>query len=252
MKLGRLAVAAIAGALALVVDVSSSKPFSASSLDFRATLVTSSPPGPCPSGAPPDADCHTRTATSHIPGLGNVSSSYTWFFAAGDCPGLLVKPFATTGRIVVAEKGEIDFALADGARCVDAEPVRNEPQEFTITGGTGAYQGASGHGTAVRSLSGGVGSELWTGTLTVSGLEFDLTPPTIAGAVRKTVRASAGAKRARVTYNVTAQDAVDGVVAATCFPRSGSFFMRGRTAVMCTASDKSANTASARFVVIVR
>lgn len=136
----------------------------------------------CPSGTPPDAQCHALTATSRIRGLGNVSSSYTWFFATGDCPTLLVKPFATTGRIVVAQKGEIDFALTDGARCVDVEPVRNEPQQFTITGGTGIYQGASGHGAAERSLSGGLGVEVWTGTLAVSGLEFDLTPPKIAGA----------------------------------------------------------------------
>ena len=71
-------------------------------------------------------------------------------------------------------------------------------------------------------------------------------------AYSKTVRASAGAKRVRVTYSVTARDAVDGVVAAPCDPRSRSFFKRGRTAVTCRASDKSANTASARFVVTVR
>jgi hypothetical protein len=163
-----------------------------------------------------------------------------------------VKPSATTGRIVVAQKGEIDFALADGARCVDEEPVRNEPQEFTITLGTGIYQGASGHGTAQRSLSGGTGLEHWTGTLTVPGLEFDLTPPKIAGAVAKSVRAAAAAKRVRVTYRVTARDDIDGVVAAPCAPRSGSYFKRGRTAVTCRASDKSANTTSARFVITVR
>ena len=51
---------------------------------------------------------------------------------------------------------------------------------------------------------------------------------------------------------LTARDAVDGVVATPCDPRSRSFFKRGRTAVTCRASDKSANTASARFVVTVR
>jgi hypothetical protein len=47
-------------------------------------------------------------------------------------------PLATTGRLVVAGMGEIQVALAQGARCVEEEPVRNEPQNFTITGGTGA------------------------------------------------------------------------------------------------------------------
>jgi hypothetical protein len=169
-----------------------------------------------------------------------------------DCLSTLVKPLATTGRFVVSGKGEIDFALADGARCVDQEPVRNEPQEFTITGGTGSYQGASGRGTVERSLSGGRGVEMWTGTLVVPGLDFDTTPPEIIGAVSKTIRAPAGAKRARVTYKVTARDAVDGAVGATCTPRSGTFFKIGRTAVTCITTDRSGNDRAARFVIMVR
>ena len=219
-------------------------------LQFRATLPTLSPGVACPPQAPPAAGCRARTGTGRIRGLGNVSSSYTWFYAVGDCPSPLVKPFATTGQIVVANKGEIDFALAEGA-CVQEEPVRNEPQQFTITGGTGIYQGASGRGTVGRSLGGGLGSESWAGTLIVPGLDFDVTPPRIAGAVRKTVQASAGAKRVRVTYRVTARDAVDGVVAVRCTPRSRSLFKRGRTAVRCRSTDKSANSASARFVITV-
>jgi len=221
-----------------------------STLQFRATLPTVSPGVACPPQAPPAAGCRARTGTGRIRGLGNVSLSYTWFYAVGDCPSPLVKPFATTGQIVVANKGEIDFALAEGA-CTEEEPVRNEPQRFTITGGTGIYQGASGKGTVGRSLGGGLGSESWAGTLIVPGLDFDVTPPRIAGAVGRTVHASAGAKRVRVTYRVTARDAVDGVVAVRCAPRSRSFFKRGRTAVRCRSTDKSANSASARFVITV-
>jgi len=54
-----------------------------------------------------------------------------------------------------------------------------------------------------------------------------------------------------VTYRVTARDAVDGVVSVRCAPRSRSFFKRGRTAVRCRSTDKSANSASARFVINV-
>jgi hypothetical protein len=91
-----------------------------------------------------------------------------------------------------------------------------------------------------------------TGTLVVPGLEFDVTPPTLSGAASKTVRAPKGAKRVRVTYNVTARDTVDSAVPVTCLPRSGSRFSLGRTTVKCEAMDKSANTARARFVVTVR
>jgi hypothetical protein len=250
---GVIAVAATAGTIAFLVNASSSAPFAVATLNLRANLGTLSQlAGVCPPDAPPGADCHPRTGTGRVSGLGSTSSTYTWYFGAGDCPAALVKPLATTGRLIVAGKGEIAFALADGVRCVEQEPVRNEPQQFTITGGTGTYQGASGSGTVERSLTGGRGVERWSGTLIVPGLDFDITPPEIVGAVSKTVRAPASAKRARVTYKVTARDAVDGVVGAACQPRSGSFFRIGRTSVTCSATDESGNNRAARFVITVR
>ena len=242
----------VGAAAFLLVTATSSALFTAGTVDLRATLATSSPTVVCPPEAPPGADCRARTGKGSVSGLGSVSAAYNWFFGTGDCPSTLVKPLATTGRFVVAGKGEIDFALAEGARCIDQEPVRNEPQEFTITGGTGTYQGASGRGTVERSISGGVGVERWTGTLSVPGLEFDITPPTISGAVSKTVRAPKGAKRARVLYKVTASDVVDGSVVVSCFPRSGSLFPIGRTTVTCRAEDSSGNTSGAKFAVVVR
>jgi hypothetical protein len=236
----------------MLVNATPSASSAAGTLSLRASLVTASPAAVCPPEAPPGADCHPRTGTGSVSGLGRVTATYTWFFGTGSCPSPLVKPLATTGRFVVAGKGEIEFALADGAQCVEQEPVRNEPQAFTITGGTGAYRGASGGGTVERTLSGGYGVERWAGTLIVPGLDFDITPPTIVGAVSKTVRAPVGAKRARVTFKVTARDAVDGAVGATCKPRSGGFFKIGRTAVTCTATDTSGNTRAAGFAITVR
>jgi HYR domain len=254
MAMGRrtIVVLVAGGAVAFLATESSSAPFAAGTLNLRATLGTLSLSGMCPPEAPPGADCHPRTGTGSVSGLGSVSAKYTWFFGMGDCPSSLVKPLATTGRLVVAGKGEIDFALADGVRCVEQEPVRNEPQDFTITGGTGTYQGASGGGTVERSLSGGHGVERWTGTLTVPGVEFDITPPTITGAVAKAVRAPKAAKRVRVTYKVAARDAADGPLAVACLPRSGSWFAIGRTTVTCQARDSSGNSGRARFVVTVK
>ena len=169
------------------------------------------------------------------------------------CPTTnLGKPLAATGRLIVEGKGDIAFALAEGARCVEIEPVQNEPQDFTITGGTGAFSGASGSGKIERALGGGVGSETWIGTLVVSGFEFDLTPPKFVGAAAKTLRAAKGAKTARATYKVTATDDVDGSVPASCLPKSGSRFKVGRTTVRCEATDSSGNTAKAAFAITVR
>jgi HYR domain len=74
----------------------------------------------------------------------------------------------------------------------------------------------------------------------------------VSGARSKTVRIPKAAKRARVGYSVTAQDAVDGSVSAVCKPRSGSWFRLGRTQVTCSATDVSGNTATARFTVTVK
>jgi len=133
----------------------------------------------------------------------------------------------------------------------------NLDRAFTITGGSGIYAGASGGGTvshrASYTLNGGsAGTDTWTGTLNVPGLEFDVTPPTLSGAVNKTVRARRGSKRARVTYRVTASDAVDGSVPVSCRPRSGSRFKIGRTFVKCSATDTSANAKAGRFRVTVK
>ena len=84
------------------------------------------------------------------------------------------------------------------------------------------------------------------------GREFDLAGPALSGATARTVRAPKGATRVRVRYSVTAQDAVDGAVAAACKPRSGTFFRVGRTKVTCSATDSSGNTSSAAFTIRVR
>jgi HYR domain len=251
----RALLATSVGTIAFLVTAASSKPFAAGTLNLRETLRLVSTPVECTPAAPADAtDCRARTGKGLVSGLGSVSETYTWSFRMGPptCPSDVGKPLATTGRLVVVGKGEVHFALAEGARCIDQEPMRNEPQDFTITGGTGAYEGASGSGTVERSVSAGLGTERWTGTLVVPGTEFDVTPPTLSGARSMTVRAPRGATRVRVTYNVTASDAVDGAVPVSCSPRSDGLFRIGRTVVACSATDTSANTRAAKFLITVK
>ena len=82
-------------------------------------------------------------------------------------------------------------------------------------------RGCIGHRHRHASARGDVRrGETWTGTLTVPGLEFDLTRPTLAGATNKTVRARKGAKSARVAFRVTAQDDRDGTLRVACTRRS--------------------------------
>jgi hypothetical protein len=126
---------------------------------------------------------------------------------------------------------------------------------FTITGGSGIYARASGTGslwkTLIPSSVGAFGKDIWDGTLLVTGLAFDTTAPVLRGAVTKTVVAR-GVKLVRVRYRLSALDETDGAVPVSCRPPTGTRFKIGRTVVTCSATDRSGNTARARFTLIVR
>lgn len=251
-----LAILAGAGAAAAAT---SGETASAGMLDLRAELRVVSTPGACPPGVSAYA-CATRPGNGVVPGLGRVTQAYT--FAANIGPPTCAaadfgKALAYAVRLTVAGKGDLHLAVAEGTECVFSEQVRTQRQAFTITGGTGTYSGASGSGSVERTLggetaTGRVGRETWTGALTVPGLDFDLTPPVLSGAVSKTVRAPRGARRVRVTYGVTAGDDADREVPVSCTPRSGSRFPVGRTVVTCSATDSSGNTTTARFRITVK
>ena len=55
-----------------------------------------------------------------------------------------------------------------------------------------------------------------------------------------------------VTFSASATDIVDGSVAVSCTPASGSTFAPGTTTVNCTATDAAGNTASGSFTVSVK
>lgn len=203
-------------------------------------------------------DCILFTTEALVPGLGRATATYTKTFGNG-CDGETPVRQFSRAVISVAGKGEIRFALAEPEPlCRPTAPFRTAFR-LTITSGSGIYAGASGsaqfesstQAPDSRGNSGGT-SDTWTATLSVPGLDFDVTPPVLSGAVAKTLRAKKGKKRVRVRYAVTAQDAADGSVPVACRPRSGSFFKLGRTVVRCSATDSSANVATVRFSVTVK
>jgi len=78
----------------------------------------------------------------------------------------------------------------------------------------------------------------------------DTTAPTLTGPRSLTVDA-VSAKGVRVTFPAAAADSADASPGVSCRPASGATFKIGRTVVQCTATDASANTATASFTVVV-
>ena len=229
------------------------------SLALQTEIIMSSPQIPCPAGTPTNVECFDRTGDAVVPGLGAVHESHDYVkeVAPAGCvppPGFdAVRLIPSTVVLTIAGKGSVDLDTS-GTGCLSQMGSLVAPETFTITGGSGAFAGASGDGTVEihSSAATGGGTDVWTGTLIVPGYSFDLTPPTISGAKNRTVRVPHRAKRVRVNYSVTAEDDVDSSVSVTCRPRSGSRFRVGRTRVTCSATDTSGNTGRATFTVTVR
>ena len=78
----------------------------------------------------------------------------------------------------------------------------------------------------------------------------DSTPPDLVVPASIAVDATSPSG-AEVSYVATATDAIDPNPVVTCAPPSGSKFPVGTTAVTCTATDSSGNSATARFNVTV-
>src|SRR5262245_22588482 len=78
----------------------------------------------------------------------------------------------------------------------------------------------------------------------------DATAPVVTVPANATVEATS-ASGAAYTFSASATDALDGTVATTCTPTSGSTFPFGPTTVNCSATDAHGNRGSASFTVTV-
>jgi hypothetical protein len=258
---------ALVGAGAILVGLALVPLASAATLALHAKIHWKGGDVICPASLPSTVACHPHPGgPALLPGLGEVTQEYVFPLEQNALPpdcnakgGFNVLGYPA--RLVVKGKGEIFFAVSGIPGCFFGPPpdtVVNNTQPFTITGGSGRYLGASGTGRLTHvghfspSYGHAVGIDTWTGNLVVPGLEFDLTAPTISGAANKVVRAPRGARKARVTFKLSAQDDVDGSLPVSCQPRSGSRFKVGRTRVTCFATDTSGNRATVTFTVAVK
>jgi hypothetical protein len=187
-----------------------------------------------------------------VPGLGDVTF-HERVLQSGDLDDALCEPQVRYGTIV-APRGTVDY-VAHGIDCPGTRELlggyRGVVVTWDVVGGTGAYVGATGSGTGtVRPDEEEVFVHM-LGTVDVPGVEFDTAPPVLSGIPRAMRVRGAGRTTVRFAKPV-ARDAVDGDVAVSCTPASGSRFARGPTTVACSAADSSGNVAEARFRVLVR
>jgi hypothetical protein len=79
----------------------------------------------------------------------------------------------------------------------------------------------------------------------------DTTAPAVdvPGTITREATSAAGAT---ASFSASASDAVDGSVATSCEPGSGSTFALGTTTVVCSATDAAGNTGTESFTVTVR
>jgi N-acetylneuraminic acid mutarotase len=132
-----------------------------------------------------------------------------------------------------------DFLFDPGESIdVSVEERQNRQDHLTFTGLAGSVQ---------ISID-GVTETVVEGSQILAALDF--TPPVLTLPADMVVnQTSIGG--AIVAFSASAIDNVDGAVAVSCAPASGSLFAVGTTRVTCSASDVHANTASGSFTVTV-
>jgi hypothetical protein len=227
---------------------------------FETTVAEADCPPETPAGRPGEVICLRMGGSAPVSGLGEVAQSHPFVRienAAGCPPAASHRVPGFSARFEVATKGSIDLVVPMPVPCISFDEVLRLSRPFSVSGGSGAYSGASGAGTLrVVFAPGAVGTSnvthTWEVTLTVSNLDFDVNRPTLAGATSRVVRVRKGVRSVPVTFRVTARDDRDGARPVACKPRPGSRVRLGRTRVTCSATDASGNVAQATFAITVR
>ncbi len=160
---------------------------------------------------------------------------------------------ATLGSPAAANVGNTESI---SVRIVDAL-TGAELGSYTLDPGEAAEATADAQGNiTVEVVSGAVTATVRGETVTIGegAAQIFVSPDTTAPVITTPGNISAeatSAAGAAVSYVVTAADNVDGTIAATCSPASGSTFSIGTTTVGCSATDAHGNTGIASFTVTV-
>jgi hypothetical protein len=225
-------------------------PAGAATLRFDRVLPGTFTTSECPAEALVSARCFLVEIGGLVPGLGQTIVRER-VLQSGEEDADFCEPQIRYGTIV-APRGTIEY-IATGIDCPASRELtggyRAVVARWHAVRGTGLYVGVTGGGNeSVRPDADAVFIHLF-GTLDVPGVEFDTTAPSLSRVAPMSVRS---ARPVVVRYALpVARDAVDGAVQVRCTPPSGTRFAVGRTVVRCDAVDRSGNTATTRFAVVV-
>lgn len=203
------------------------------SLPVASDLVDSSVSVTClPASGSTFALGHTTVSCSAHDASGNAAVGTTFDVNVRDTTGPLI---ASHSNLTAEATGASGAAVSYTApTATDAVSGSTSVACAPVSGSTFAL----GH-TTVTCTSQDAAHNSSSSTFDV--LVRDTTAPVLTVPADFTVSAASSSGQA-VTYSVTATDAVDGPVAVTCSPASGSTFAVGHSAVSCSAHDAAGNT----------
>jgi uncharacterized repeat protein (TIGR01451 family) len=190
---------------------------------------------------------NTATATSASaddPDLTNNTSTATTTVSVPDTTAPVVTVPAGIVREASSGGGAIVSYTASALDAVDGAIV---PVCSPASGSLFALGSPTTVTCTATDVAGNIGSASFPVTV------VDTTAPVISGVPSAITVEATGPAGASVLYaSPTALDAVDGSVAVSCSPASGSLFAPGSTPVSCSATDAHGNSASGSFTVTVR
>ena len=182
------------------------------------------------------------TDTANGGGL-NAKASATYTIVDTSKPLVTVDapdPVEATNALTPVEFSASAYDAVDGVRPVTCK-----------TAGSAVY--ASGDGFPVGTTTLSCSATDKAGNTGTSDLFDVVVSDTTAPEVSTPANILVGNDAATVVYeDATATDLVDGTIAASCLPASGTKFALGTTTVTCSATDKAGNKGTATFTVEVQ
>jgi HYR domain len=182
----------------------------------------------------------TTTVMCTATGDNNVSNTGSFKVTVTDN----TPPVLTLPNIAKPQTGPLTPVTYTNATAIDPDDGPT-PLVCNPSSGSGFPAGTTTVTCSSQDDSGNSASGSFTVTITGDGVAPVLTMPS---GINLPATSPNGAV---VDFNVTAVDAVDGPVAATCTPPSGSLFPIGTTQVKCKATDSNNNTVNGQFPVTV-